>query len=356
METQVASGNKVLAKRRDLGLSQEALAQAGGVTRQAIGAIEGGRTQPGVALALAIARTLNTSVEELFGVDEDEEITLETGDVASPGQRVIVATVGDRSVIRSLDWPALGSVPEPAQAIVMESRDKRARLRRLEPGQPAELTVLVSGCDLGLGLLVRHLDARKGRGIWFSQSNQGALAELAAGRTHIAAIHGPEAERRKLGPARRFDLAQIEEGWLVARGNPLGFRGARDFARGKFRLANRPSGAGARALLDAELRRVSIEPRKIPGYERELGGHLDVARAVSQGFADVGVGIASAARMFGLEFIALRSERCTLLIPENHLRNPAVAALVETLRSGAFRRDLEALGPYDTRRIGEEIA
>ncbi len=356
MEASIAAGNKVLAKRRELGLSQEALAQAGGVTRQAIGAIESGRAQPGVALALAIARTLNSTVEELFGPDGDEEIAVETDDLPSPGQRVAVASIGGRSVIRSLDRPSLGSVPESAQAIVLSSDAKRARLRRLAPGQPAEPAVFVSGCDLGLGLLVRHLDGRKGRGIWFSQSNQGALTELAAGRTHVAAIHGPEADRRKIGRVRRFDLAEIEEGWLVARGNPLSFRGARDLARGKVRLANRPSGAGARALLDAELRRASIDPHRVSGYERELGGHLDVARAVSQGFADVGVGIASAARMFGLDFVPLRSERCTLLIPEAHLMHSGVAALLETLRSNAYRRDLAAFGPYDTSRTGEEIA
>ena len=36
-------------------------------------------------------------------------------------------------------------------------------------------------------------------------------------------------------------------------------------------------------------------------------------------------------------------------------RHAGVAALVETLRSNAYRRDLEAFGPYDTQRTGEEI-
>jgi molybdate-binding protein/DNA-binding XRE family transcriptional regulator len=356
MEANVASGNKVLAKRRELGLSQEALAQAGGVTRQAIGAIEAGRTQPGVGLALAIARTLNATVEELFGGDADEEIALAAGETTpSAGQRVVIATIGDRRVIRGLDQPSLGSVPESAGAIVIDAHARNARVRSLGFRPHIEDTVFVSGCDVGLGLLVRHLDAHKARGVWFSASNRDALADLAAGCTHVAAIHGPEAERKKIGSVRRFDLAKIEEGWLVPRGNPLSFKGARDLARGAIRLANRPAGSGARSLLDAELRRAAVDPLRVPGYERELGGHLDVARAVSQGFADAGVGIASAARLFELDFIPLRSERSSLLIPEAYLRHAGVAALVETLRSNAYRRDLEAFGPYDTRRIGEEI-
>jgi putative molybdopterin biosynthesis protein len=356
MESQLACGERVVARRRELGLSQEALAQAGGVTRQAIGAIESGRTQPGVALALAIARTLNASVEELFGGGVDEEIALRAGEPpAQLGQRVVVATIGSRRIVRSLDQPAVGAVPEPAGAIVVEARARKTRVRALGAQHALDDPVFVSGCDVSLGLLVRHLDSRRARGVWFAASNLDALADLAAGRTHVAAIHGPEAERKKVGAVRRFDLASIEEGWIVARGNPHAFRGARDLARGDIRLANRPPGAGARSLLDAELRRAAIDPRCVPGYERSLTGHLDVARAVAAGFADVGVAIASAARLLGLDFIPLRAERSSLLIPAAYLRHAGVAALVETLRSNAYRRDLEAFGPYDTQRTGEQI-
>jgi putative molybdopterin biosynthesis protein len=353
-DAQVASGSRVVAKRRERGLSQAALAQAGGVTRQAIGAIESGRTQPGVTLALAIARALNASVEELFGDADDEEIAVRAGEpAAKQGQRVVVATIGSRRVVRSLDGASLGSLSEPAGAIVIGASARTTRVRALAP--QLEDPVFVSGCDVSLGLLVRHLDARRARGVWFTASNQEALSDLAAGRTHVAAIHGPEAERKKVGAVRRFDLATIEEGWLVARGNPRSFRGARDLARGGIRLANRPPGAGARSLLDAELRRAEVDPRRVPGYERVLAGHLDVARAVAADFADVGVGIASVARLFELDFIPLRSERSSLLIPTAYLRHPGVAELLETLRSNAYRRDLEAFGPYDTQRIGEQI-
>ena len=352
----VASGDRIVARRRELGLSQAALAQAGGVTRQAIGAIESGRTQPGVSLALAIARTLSVSVEELFGGTDDEEIALRAGDPATKaGQRVVVATIGSRRIVRGLDEASAGSMSEPAGAIVVDARPRRTRVRALATQPHLADPVFVCGCDISLGLLVRHLDARRARGLWFTASNGQALTDLAAGRTHVAAIHGPEAERKKVGAVRRFDLANIEEGWLVARGNPRSFRGARDLARADVRLANRPPGAGARSLLDAELRRAAVDPRYVLGYERSLAGHLDVARAVAADFADVGIGIASVARLFDLDFIPLRSERSSLLIPLAYLRHPGVAELVETLRSNAYRCDLEAFGPYDTQRIGEQI-
>jgi molybdate-binding protein len=108
-------------------------------------------------------------------------------------------------------------------------------------------------------------------------------------------------------------------------------------------------------LLDAELRQASLEGRRLPGYERELAGQLDVARAIAQGFADAGIGSAAVAGVFGLDFLPLRSESCVLLVPQTCMEHPGVAELLETLRSSAYRRDLAAFGPYDTRHTGEEV-
>jgi putative transcriptional regulator len=48
------------------GLSQEELAAKVGTTRQTISALERGTSIPSVSLALALARALGCSVEELF--------------------------------------------------------------------------------------------------------------------------------------------------------------------------------------------------------------------------------------------------------------------------------------------------
>ena len=52
-------------------LTQEALANAAEVTRQTIIAIEKGRFGPTVTLALALARTLEVTVEDLFWLEPD---------------------------------------------------------------------------------------------------------------------------------------------------------------------------------------------------------------------------------------------------------------------------------------------
>jgi putative transcriptional regulator len=57
--------------RRGEDLTQQALADAVGVSRQTIISVEQGRYRPSVELALRIARVLQTSVEKLFFLEED---------------------------------------------------------------------------------------------------------------------------------------------------------------------------------------------------------------------------------------------------------------------------------------------
>ncbi len=60
--------NHVYAARIDAEVTQEALAEAIGVTRQTVIAIEKGNYTPSVLLALRIARFFRTTVDELFSI------------------------------------------------------------------------------------------------------------------------------------------------------------------------------------------------------------------------------------------------------------------------------------------------
>jgi putative transcriptional regulator len=62
--------NSIRDRRKRLGLTQEDLAEAAGVTRQTINAIENRRYNPTLALAIRLSRLLNASVEELFSPEE----------------------------------------------------------------------------------------------------------------------------------------------------------------------------------------------------------------------------------------------------------------------------------------------
>src|SRR5476651_2071389 len=63
--------NRLAELRRARGISAVDLAAQAGVTRQAIYAIEAGTYMPNTAVALRIARMLETSVEALFALDDE---------------------------------------------------------------------------------------------------------------------------------------------------------------------------------------------------------------------------------------------------------------------------------------------
>ena len=61
--------NRIRELRAEAGLSQGRLAEAMGVSRQTINAIETGRYTPSLPLAISLARHFSQSVEEVFDAD-----------------------------------------------------------------------------------------------------------------------------------------------------------------------------------------------------------------------------------------------------------------------------------------------
>ena len=58
--------NRIRARRKERGLSQEELARLCGVSRQTINAIENNKYDPTLSLAFHLARELDTTVDELI--------------------------------------------------------------------------------------------------------------------------------------------------------------------------------------------------------------------------------------------------------------------------------------------------
>lgn len=61
--------NDVRELREARGLSQAALGDALGVSRQTVNSIETGKYDPSLPLAITIARYFETTIEEIFHVD-----------------------------------------------------------------------------------------------------------------------------------------------------------------------------------------------------------------------------------------------------------------------------------------------
>ena len=63
--------NKVAELRRQARMTQEDLARGLGVSRQTVNAIENGRYNPSLGLALKMARLLGRPVDQIFTLDEE---------------------------------------------------------------------------------------------------------------------------------------------------------------------------------------------------------------------------------------------------------------------------------------------
>ena len=64
--------NHIAKYRKAAGLSQQELADAIAVSRKTISTVETSRFTPSVIIALKIARQFNTTVEQLFSLDEED--------------------------------------------------------------------------------------------------------------------------------------------------------------------------------------------------------------------------------------------------------------------------------------------
>jgi len=244
---------------------------------------------------------------------------------------------------------------------------RRARVQMFQDAEQFGNRLLMAGCDPAMSVLARHLQKANIELVLAHRNSSQALDLLRSGSVHIAGSHlRDEAtgesnlpQVRKLfprGTAVVFAFAVWEEGIVVAKGNPKAIREIADFARKGIALVNREPGSGSRSLLDSSLKRLGIASSKVTGYKQVAHGHLPAAWQVRMGHADCCVATRAAARVFGLDFIPLISERYDLVIRKQHIALPGMQLLLDTLNRTAFRRELEGLGGYDTSGAGKRMA
>lgn len=142
-------------------------------------------------------------------------------------------------------------------------------------------------------------------------------------------------------------------GLITAPSNPLGLKGVEDLVRPGLRIVNRQQGSGIRVLLDQCLHDLDIPPARIAGYDHEVATHLAVGLALLRGEADAGIASIAVSHQLGLPFIPLREERFDMVLNKAIYFERGVQALIDILRSDAFRTGVRHLGNYDFRDSGK---
>lgn len=205
--------------------------------------------------------------------------------------------------------------------------------------------------------------------VYMASSHVGSMGGIMAirrGETHAAGCHLLDTETgeynlsfiHKYFPNGGVKLVRCvgrQQGMMVAKGNPLNIRQFSDIAREGIRYVNRQKGSGTRILTDYLCSQENLDTSAIYGYDREELTHTSVAAQIVSGSADAGMGIYSAANLYGLDFIPICLEEYDLLIPDHAWDTPQIQQMIATMKSDVFKEKILSLGGYTVENCGEII-
>ncbi|AMV70488.1 XRE family transcriptional regulator [Desulfuromonas sp. DDH964] len=338
--------NSIRRQREERGWSQQELADRAGLSRTGISAIEAGRLIPSTAAALTLAAAFGCRVEDLFALAGHGAASWAWSPPAE-GCRYWRALIGSRQLLFPVEASPLGTVPHDGVW-----RDGGCHDQAF--ADPVR-TLVIACCDPAVGLLAAEYARQTGfRMLVLPRASRPALELLAAGLVHAAGLHlgrdgGGEgnrtAARERFGA--EFRLLRITDWQTGLVLDPaLGVGTISGALAADLRWIGREPGSGARQVLD-ELCPGRLAPAHL------ARDHRGVATAIRSGFAQAGVALRLVGEEEGLNFLSVREEAYDLCLAADSLADPRIRALVEVVRSPAYRRLLGELPGYDSHRTGE---
>ncbi|UWG95580.1 molybdopterin biosynthesis protein [Dehalobacter sp. DCM] len=240
---------------------------------------------------------------------------------------------------------------EAGQEVVVELLKQERDINR---------TLVIIGSHDPLIDVASDLMNKHSRGRYISSAHVGSMGGIMAikrGEAHLAAIHLLDEEtggynlsyiKKYLGEEKISLISCVKrvQGLMIAQGNPKMINGLEDLTREGIRYVNRQKGSGTRILLDYLLKLNHLSFKDIYGYDREEYTHMSVAALVASGSADAGMGIYSAARIYGLDFIPVCQEQYDFIMPARTMESENVQAFLNILKSNEFFSRLEQIGGY----------
>ncbi|KON90101.1 hypothetical protein AF332_27055 [Sporosarcina globispora] len=305
-----------------------------------------------------MSKELSYTIEEVSQLLKVSKLTLY--DLVKKGE-LPVFRIGRQMRIDARDLDAYitnqktNQIPKASPPIVQRNERKDSK------------TLVISGQDIVLDILGKHIEKRSAyKTLRSFTGSLNSLISMYNGECDIVSLHLfdgdtgdynlPYIKKILVGhPYILINLLSRKAGFYVKNGNPLNLSTWTDLNREDVKLINREKGSGARILLDEQLRINEIPFRNIKGYEQEETNHLSVASSILTGIADVGVGIEKAAKMVGVDFVPLITERYDLVILKTAGTMQLITAIKEILSSPQFQSEVKSLGDYDTSQTGKII-
>jgi DNA-binding XRE family transcriptional regulator len=331
-------------RRVECGLTQAELAARAGVSRQLVAAVEAGQNTPAVDAAMALARALSSTVEELF-VPAPGAVMSALGAPLRDGAPLRVGRVGDRLVAAELPDHGIAGAAWATPDATLD----HGHLRLFPGGGPRGL--VLAGCDPALGVAEAMLGGLGPSSLLaLSAPTDTALAALRRGGIHAAAVHGPHGKLPDPPvPVMRLHLARWQVG--LAASSAAGEKSLEALLRGKTPVVQRDGAAASQQALTRAAARLGVSA--LPGGPR-AGGHLEAARlAATLGCA--GLTTEAAARAFGLRFVALEEHAVQIWLARRWLDHPGAGALSNLLASRAFTERVAQFGGYDLDGCGSRV-
>ncbi len=293
-----------------------------------------------------------------------------TTDIRSNRQKKLLENMND-DIVKSLSQ---GYSPEDLEAAFYLSLERWREERQAEVKKPSEVVSsrkekkiirIVGSHDLALNILLDLLRQRV-EGLQTEITHAGSLGGLIAlqeERADLAGTHLLDEETgeynypyvKRILPGRELAIVNLSfriQGLMFPKGNPKKIKTLGDLKRPDITFVNRQQGSGTRVLLDLQLKRQGISPDDIKGYNIEYNTHLEVASHISNGDADVGLGIEAAALSCGLDFMPMFRERYDLVIPIANYRSQCFTPMLKIIGSEEFKKIVDKVGGYDTSLTG----
>ncbi len=252
-----------------------------------------------------------------------------------------------------------------ADGIIIVSQNSEG----IEQGEAVEVVLVNENKNIGNSIIVTGShdpiideinDLLRIKGYPYSVSSShvgsmGALSAVKLGQAHLGGTHLLDTETGRYNESYVKKYLSAEDatlikgigriqGLMVKKGNPKNIKSFADIVG--HRYANRQLGSGTRILFDYLLKINGIDKNEIDGYRNEEFTHTAVAAQIAGDNADCGLGIYSAAQMYGLDFIEITVEEYDFLVNNDFINTPMYDAFTEIFHSDELKQRMKRMGGY----------